>query len=231
MAVIAVMQGSSPHMRGALGGLKLEQRLVGIIPAYAGSTILPARIAYLRRDHPRICGEHRSRARSASARAGSSPHMRGAPALTSLGADTHGIIPAYAGSTSSRRRCRRASRDHPRICGEHALRPRSVQAPLGSSPHMRGAPVAGHRGPRPQGIIPAYAGSTSAGSGCGSWRRDHPRICGEHTDFDEMVTEVPGSSPHMRGALVHDRLVHAHDGIIPAYAGSTLHELRLCSSF
>ena len=56
-------EGSSPRMRGALAELQVVQHRVGIIPAYAGST-LAHRIVYAGiRDHPRVCGEHSSSAR------------------------------------------------------------------------------------------------------------------------------------------------------------------------
>ena len=70
--------GSSPHVRGALGLDAGEVQSRGIIPACAGSTpayaarILPAW------DHPRMCGEHMSRASVSELPMGSSPHVRGA---------------------------------------------------------------------------------------------------------------------------------------------------------
>ena len=96
------------------------------------------------------------------------------------------------------------ARDHPRIRGEHAYM--------------------GHCRDGRQGIIPAYAGSTShisyvppfsSGSSPHTrgargpkllhrqWNRDHPRIRGEH----HWVCNADGIL----------------DGIIPAYAGSTQH--------
>ena len=177
---------------------------VGIIPAYAGSTSVQRRGRYqtkgssphtrgalstlirrstTERDHPRIRGEHMENAIR-------SPINRG-------------IIPAYAGSTST---CRLSTlsiwgssphtrgalyyctstafvtQDHPRIRGEH----RTLLVVLG----------------RVTGIIPAYAGSTvglngkrllykgssphTRGARDGNHARDynvrdHPRIRGEHT--------------------------------------------------
>ena len=156
-----------------------------------------------RRDHPRIRGEH-AYAQYEQLAGG-------------------GIIPAYAGNTSSPRSplgpCRGSSphtrgtrgraprrcpssRDHPRIRGEHAWKTLIPQ------PN--------------QGIIPAYAGNTvidliKPTISCGSsphtrgtprqaWAscrpcRDHPRIRGEH-------------SINQCAAIVDY-------GIIPAYAGNT----------
>ena len=50
----------------------------------------------------------------------------------------------------------------------------------GSSPHTRGAHRVTVDDLHIFGIIPAYAGSTTRPSNPSSWRRDHPRIRGEH---------------------------------------------------
>ena len=52
-------QGSSPHVRGARRGIARHTGKDGIIPACAGSTCRPNRMPGHRRDHPRMCGEHR----------------------------------------------------------------------------------------------------------------------------------------------------------------------------
>ena len=72
---------------------------------------------------------------------GSSPHVRGAQ-LVQLGAGrAGGIIPACAGSTGQIIDCGLQSRDHPRMCGEHIAVSTLLSNPVGSSPHVRGAPV------------------------------------------------------------------------------------------
>ena len=178
-----------PRIRGEHeGGHKATKFTMGIIPAYAGSTLT-------------------QRARTAPP-TGSSPHTRGAPRATGAGqrrgrdhprirgehqvvhaqrAEARGIIPAYAGSTMSASLSStsypgssphtrgapvsvppraRASRDHPRIRGEHGClvgglgcllgiipayagstfcRPSNELLMMGSSPHTRGALQSGHR--------------------------------------------------------------------------------------
>ena len=112
-------------------------------------------------------------------------------------------------------------RDHPRIRGEHIERSRNDVTGLGSSPHTRGARVRAAAPVLEEGIIPAYAGSTS-GTGSGSPSSgDHPRIRGEHKSYMAKYTGLTGSSPHTRGALRVEGLRQEHVGIIPAYAGST----------
>ena len=155
--------GDHPRIRGEHPMLCFAQcRLSGIIPAYAGSTIMSTTLrsesmgssphtrgapptatgwGSARRDHPRIRGEH--------------------PPRTRARAREQGIIPAYAGSTAvpygwmyvirgSSPHTRGAlslpvqifpsAEDHPRIRGEHRQ-----ALPDGRSR---------------DGIIPAYAGST-----------------------------------------------------------------------
>ena len=70
--------GSSPQMRGAPNhGMPLSS-CIRIIPADAGSTPMPAVPVTLTQDHPRRCGEHRSRPGIRPSVRGSSPQMRGA---------------------------------------------------------------------------------------------------------------------------------------------------------
>ena len=73
--------GSSPHTRGALAG--------------------PGRRRGARADHPRIRGEHRWTRPAAPRNGGSSPHTRGARRRRGPVRCRRGIIPAYAGSTST----------------------------------------------------------------------------------------------------------------------------------
>ena len=93
--------GSSPHTRGALGRFLADEDAVGIIPAYAGSTIARSSVHWASADHPRIRGEHWIISLCWLIRRGSSPHTRGAPADGRTG---------FA-----------IARDHPRIRGEHSI--------------------------------------------------------------------------------------------------------------
>ena len=152
--------GSSPHARGAQQPQGGRVRREGIIPACAGSTGDPEDAKIRRRDHPRMRGEHFWPVVFHALHAGSSPHARGALGQPPTGAAYAGIIPACAGSTSASRFCATASRDHPRMRGEHSGTNAKTSARMGSSPHARGA----HRVERVlverDGIIPACAGST-----------------------------------------------------------------------
>ena len=91
--------GSSPHMRGTLPRWCWWMSRPGIIPAYAGNTARLSRWPSRKRDHPRICGEHRYRMERHHVRWGSSPHMRGTLLNIHVSFPSCGIIPAYAGNT------------------------------------------------------------------------------------------------------------------------------------
>ena len=157
-------QGSSPHTRGAHLAVGVQGVGDRIIPAYAGSTKSPCRRSSNAPDHPRIRGEHEKWGRARRPGLGSSPHTRGAPRGPLERGVSHRIIPAYAGSTSGVSFLSCSDGDHPRIRGEHFRSSLTGSAGSGSSPHTRGALVPRHRRKRGCGIIPAYAGSTAAGT-------------------------------------------------------------------
>ena len=131
------------------------------------------------------------------------------------------IIPAYAGSTMLLPIITKVTGDHPRIRGEHLNRIKQEMPSEGSSPHTRGALERVARNCQNLGIIPAYAGSTADVRRSSSTVTDHPRIRGEHYDFDVWCWNSCGSSPHTRGARVRSGPRDRRVRIIPAYAGST----------
>ena len=132
---------------------------------------------------------------------GSSPHTRGAPRLVDGVEGKQGIIPAYAGSTSSNTVSCHQAKDHPRIRGEHYSHECELPDSHGSSPHTRGALPDVHGRHRRARIIPAYAGSTRSCPAPPERYRDHPRIRGEHVVQVAPEITADGSSPHTRGAL------------------------------
>ena len=192
--------GSSPRMRGAQAAGVGPDGLDGIIPAYAGSTLVMLPPWGCRGDHPRVCGEHSVLCSPRRLRSGSSPRMRGATGTDGKPSDTAGssprmrgahrvsygvpryqrIIPAYAGSTTARSCGRRPPWDHPRVCGEHTTERNILISGQGSSPRMRGAPTREYAEAHGRGIIPAYSGSTSGWIAVTYRLGDHPRVCGEH---------------------------------------------------
>ena len=153
------------------------------------------------RDHPRVCGEHWRLNVICTTELGSSPRMRGTPNDGPANAPADG--------------------DHPRVCGEHRMLAAVLAVLEGSSPRMRGT-LFGRQPPRlNRGIIPAYAGNTSTSCRVTGFRRDHPRVCGEHVVSDVLFAVDSGSSPRMRGTPALATSSTSTVGIIPAYAGNT----------
>ena len=208
-------------MRGTQTNWLHGRMLRGIIPAYAGNTCAGAAVRRCCGDHPRVCGEHGGGPFDASVGWGSSPRMRGTLGQGAGGGDVRGIIPAYAGNTNHLLERWRVHRDHPRVCGEHRGERRFLGECRGSSPRMRGTLSGNIEEVGERGIIPAYAGNTPRHGSSPACRRDHPRVCGEHTALHQRCAGPLGSSPRMRGTRPARRTEIHPRGIIPAYAGNT----------
>ena len=209
-------------MRGTPPLCSLLRVSAGIIPAYAGNTSRNKGSPFARRDHPRVCGEHIVTGGNTTQPTGSSPRMRGTHPEEHTKRHAERIIPAYAGTTLNTRLRVRPPRDHPRVCGEHALLYVGSLSVMGSSPRMRGTRARNGVGKLVPGIIPAYAGNTPRSSRATTRRGDHPRVCGEHVNWQSFAVRQWGSSPRMRGTPVTCPHEHAGSRIIPAYAGNTL---------
>ena len=180
LATPQTQPGSSPRMRGALLRARPHMMMRRIIPADAGSTRwrpLPTR---RHKDHPRGCGEHSDTDPIRYNLLGSSPRMRGAPAVIDKELCFSGIIPADAGSTGNIQPIQPTKGDHPRGCGEHRAFSGPWPSPRGSSPRMRGAPAHERTNHETNRIIPADAGSTCFCRQEPILVGDHPRGCGEH---------------------------------------------------
>ena len=152
---------------------------------------------------------------------GSSPRMRGALRCKRFRWSFWGIIPADAGSTGKAATKTTGTGDHPRGCGEHALKDTVSFACSGSSPRMRGARDAARLTEQAARIIPADAGSTPRWAARSRPCTDHPRGCGEHSFKAPICRFSSGSSPRMRGAHRAHSRNNRCPGIIPADAGST----------
>ena len=178
-------------------------------------------MVFRERDHPRGCGEHKSRYTPPDPILGSSPRMRGAPTGSCPRTAWSGIIPADAGSTPLPEDMVFRERDHPRGCGEHSHSVGVRRRTRGSSPRMRGAQPHQRQGRHRRRIIPADAGSTQLGNQNRTASKDHPRGCGEHQASSSRVSSVLGSSPRMRGARLSCASAWGPARILPADAGST----------
>ena len=136
----ATHPGSSPRMRGKLRTEFALEDGGGLIPAYAGKTRLPWCRSTSRRAHPRVCGENCHIPYCHLFLQGSSPRMRGKPQGSSRLTPFQGLIPAYAGKTTSIHAYSSRVRAHPRVCGENFEHVGETVPFVGSSPRMRGKP-------------------------------------------------------------------------------------------
>ena len=133
-----------------------------------------------------------------------------------------GITPAYAGKRRSSFPAPWCWRDHPRVCGEKQAAVALPQPVLGSPPRMRGKVVLSSENPLCRGITPAYAGKSRSSARPHHSHRDHPRACGEKTEYRALVTAHQGSPPRMRGKVFIGQVCIAPKGITPACAGKSL---------
>ncbi len=193
----------------------------GNIPAYAGRTQERSLNAPYRQKHPRIRGENHRDLRRGRFFLETSPHTRGEPSAAVSVLDRPGNIPAYAGRTIYGEDVNLDAEKHPRIRGENHLARLQVRNHAETSPHTRGERCCCATQPDSPGNIPAYAGRTSSWviPSLAIWK--HPRIRGENSSGGYQRRMHMETSPHTRGELVAQRILHDCARNIPAYAGRT----------
>ena len=172
--------GSSPRVRGKPRVRVPVRSGRRLIPARAGKTVARSSSGRVSQAHPRACGENRLTALTRIGTAGSSPRVRGKPAMLVCLASSTGLIPARAGKTPRWTSTPPPRPAHPRACGENVPASGSPVTVPGSSPRVRGkprrrAPIHEHRR-----LIPARAGKTRERPGGVLGARAHPRACGEN---------------------------------------------------
>ena len=148
--------------------------------------------------------------------------MRGKGLMDAELSNAVGITPAYAGKSFGSFCFLSFRQDHPRVCGEKQAAVALPQPVLGSPPRMRGKACLTLIIRLLLGITPAHAGkSLPAVLKCPP-TRDHPRVCGEKTEYRALVTAHQGSPPRMRGKEFIGQVCIAPKGITPACAGKSL---------
>ena len=159
--------------------MRLSQR---ITPAYAGTSQPCINKSSSGKDHPRVCGDKVSSCKRVTVREGSPPRMRGQGAISADICRVIGITPAYAGTSPGLIVVSSSGRDHPRVCGDKALRRSERLLDEGSPPRMRGQVACKKRYHVRDRITPAYAGTSFRLCDRDIAYEDHPRVCGDKSD-------------------------------------------------
>ena len=194
---------------------------MGLIPACAGKTSQYGRCTFLPTAHPRVCGENELLANGAKLKQGSSPRVRGKRVITALVPILTRLIPACAGKTAFCSYPEGLLRAHPRVCGENARKRVKTSYTPGSSPRVRGKRAAPRMRCDSAGLIPACAGKTEGTRSSRRNGRAHPRVCGENQLGRRGRGSIRGSSPRVRGKLLHNQCQGCGLRLIPACAGKT----------
>ena len=150
--------GSSPRWRGRPGLLPLKRLVVGLIPALAGTTLMPAASRPSPRAHPRAGGDDSGAPWTGQASRGSSPRWRGRLRRRSAAHHAAGLIPALAGTTWLPSAPIWGRRAQPRAGGDDRSCLERVSVAAGSSPRWRGRPGEAGRVERSPGSSPRWRG-------------------------------------------------------------------------
>ena len=188
-------------MRGKVNEIIRTYHADRITPAHAGKSLTLRCRSPIFRDHPRTCGEKRGCMGDTRISAGSPPHMRGKVQSMDFIVFVKGITPAHAGKRSANNFSWSVTADHPRTCGEKAIKLKNLSPVSGSPPHMRGKDSFIKNPIIRKGITPAHAGKRLLLYKIYKNHQDHPRTCGEK--YCSLYEYLPkqGSPPHMRGKV------------------------------
>ena len=130
--------GSPPQVRGKRNRKRPNRAINRITPAGAGKTRIMPTVLNSDWDHPRRCGENYEQLVGGVETLGSPPQVRGKPRVSVTRGAKPGITPAGAGKTTCIRFLWAGGWDHPRRCGENAIRETRKAENPGSPPQVRG---------------------------------------------------------------------------------------------
>ncbi len=111
------------------------------------------------------------------------------------------------------------STDHPRVCGEHKMWFVTMILIVGSPPRVRGTRHIQTQTRAKGGITPACAGNTHTSSFASADKKDHPRVCGEHTTGKHTREYRQGSPPACAGNTQRPRTSTCSFGDHPRVCG------------
>ena len=235
-------RGSPPQVRGKPRNRGIQSNADGITPAGAGKTRAIRRDFVAVEDHPRRCGENKSKVRRSRELIGSPPQVRGKLFSCFPHVFPTRITPAGAGKTLSPKLLRLISTGSPpQVRGKPLITKLTIDViritPAGAgktgtvlshAQNLRDHPrrcgenylslfMSVHM-PR---ITPAGAGKTGFELFDDFLRRDHPRRCGENPFYSRYPTYLGGSPPQVRGKQLQHSVKQEREGITPAGAGKT----------
>ena len=212
--------GSSPHVRGTLLKRQPRPHPMRFIPACAGNAgRLPA-LGQSHAVHPRMCGERVVPGGNHDMLSGSSPHVRGTLLKRQPRPHPVRFIPACAGNAAWVQCSSSGTSVHPRMCGERVELADTEPVKVGSSPHVRGTPLAANRQAGSIRFIPACAGNARWRHSLASRPSVHPRMRGERAAPCPCRSSRAGSSPHARGTHGRVLVSDPQRRFIPACAGN-----------
>ena len=191
--------GSSPRGRGGPPDTSASRTPSGLIPAWAGRSAGGRTSCWRSRAHPRVGGEVASAYQYPCLHSGSSPRGRGGPAGHPRRADRPGLIPAWAGRSTSTPTAPSRVGAHPRVGGEVSSASWRRLPTMGSSPRGRGGPSRCADERHHGGLIPAWAGRSIWPSTPHPTSWAHPRVGGEVASSAWVRERPKGSSPRGRG--------------------------------
>ena len=168
-----------------------------------------------------MCGNHKIGCSEFPRVIGSPPRVREPQFNERVAVCEAGITPACAGTTSHDCRHNQASKDHPRVCGNHCCRARQKRSWEGSPPRVREPQKMPLTKRHMMRITPACAGTTRKRIHADPEREDHPRVCGNHLALPRPISVSAGSPPRVREPHSATDLAKAAQGITPACAGTT----------
>ena len=215
------IQGSPPRVRGTVSYRCFISYVYRITPACAGNRSIKITFRDNAMDHPRVCGEQPLGGVPQGCLQGSPPRVRGTACILRRWCRIDRITPACAGNSFAARSSARASKDHPRVCGEQPRAAAAETVLSGSPPRVRGTGIGGGREHGSHGITPACAGNSPAQPVAEFSLWDHPRVCGEQRFMIRRSSPPRGSPPRVRGTGASGTGISTGTRITPACAGNS----------
>ena len=159
-SVLPALPGSPPRGRGKEVSKLEDAENTRITPAWAGKRCRHSHACACDWDHPRVGGEKTRPIKPLWVTTGSPPRGRGKVEHPGSLPECPGITPAWAGKSSTGRKARTRSGDHPRVGGEKSFSFSRASWSMGSPPRGRGKASGCGITASGKRITPAWAGKS-----------------------------------------------------------------------